>query len=384
MIKQMALIAALGLALLAAQPASADEEWDKLDAEYAQALEEWHESMEKLQGEGKDGMMMLNSSAMPPHPIDKFRPRFRAYADKHEGKPEALPALGHMLSGGFVIPMMGGTNKSAEWALTQMKGNHAADPLIKDHLEDVRHAVMSVGTDPVIEFLEVVAEKNPDRDTKGTARLGIAEILYEGSPMAMMMMGMSDTAETKAKKKRATEMLRVIKKDFAGTKIADDASDFLFAIDHLQVDMKAPEIVGKDADGKEIRLSDFAGKVVAIVFWGTWCEPCMQMLPHERELLEKHAGKPFTILGINADDTLASLKKTMKKEKITWPTIYDGTPDVSKIAKKWRVRSFPMIYVIDHKGLIRHKQLIPFQLESVIDDLVAKAVESDKKDGGDS
>ncbi len=104
----------------------------------------------------------------------------------------------------------------------------------------------------------------------------------------------------------------------------------------------------------------------------------MQMLPHERELLEKHADKPFTILGINVDGALADCKKAMKEENITWPTIYDGAPGVGPIANKWRVRSFPTICVIDHKGSIRRKNLIPFQLESVVNDLVAQAVEGDK------
>lgn len=381
-IKQVVMVAGLGLAFLFTQPASADEEWDKLEAEYEQAHEKWKEAMEKLQGEG--GMMHFNPATLPPHPIDEFRPRFRKYVAKHQGKPEAMPALGRMLTPGFGLPGMGGANKSAEWALAQLQDHHAADPQLLDQLEGVRMAVMSVGEEPVLDFLETVAKRNQDRETRGAARLRMAEILFEGSPMVVMMMGMSETAETKAKKKRAVEMLRNLEQEFAGTTLAEEASDFLFAIDHLQVDMKVPEIVGKDADGKEIRLSQFDGKVVAVVFWATWCVPCMQMLPHERQLMEKYADRPFTILGINVDDTLAGFKKTMKKEKITWPTIYDGSPQVRKIAKKWRVRSFPTIYVIDHKGLIRHKDLMPFQLESAVNNLVADAVEGDKKESGDS
>ena len=107
------------------------------------------------------------------------------------------------------------------------------------------------------------------------------------------------------------------------------------------------------------------------------------MIPHERELIEHHAGKPFTILGINADETLAGMKKTMEKEKITWPTIFDGTPDVSQIAKKWRIRSLPTIYVIDHHGVIRHDKLAPFQLEHAVNALVAEAVKSGTKHGSD-
>ena len=34
--------------------------------------------------------------------------------------------------------------------------------------------------------------------------------------------------------------------------------------------MKAPEIVGHDVYGKPMKLSDFAGRVVVIDFWGDW------------------------------------------------------------------------------------------------------------------
>ena len=38
----------------------------------------------------------------------------------------------------------------------------------------------------------------------------------------------------------------------------------------LPVGYVAPEIVGKDVDGKEIKLSDYRGKVVVLDFWGRW------------------------------------------------------------------------------------------------------------------
>ncbi len=375
MVRQMAIAVGIGMAVLVVQPAYADAEWGLLKSEFDQSHAEWQGAMEKLKGD--DGAVTFNPAAMPTHPIKKFGDRFRQYAEKHEGKPAALPALTHMLGGGF--PMMGGTDQSAVWALTQLKDHHANDPRIGDHLADMGMAVMSAGEDPVIAFLEAVAEKNPDREIAGGAQLAIAEILYEESPFAMMM-GSGNAEETKAKRERAAKILRSIKSEFAETALAKQADDSLFVIDHLQVGMRAPEIVGKDAGGREIRLSQFHGKVVAIIFWGTWCAPCMQMIPHERELMEKYTDKPFTILGINANDTLTDLKKALRKDRITWPTIFDGEPGESKITKKWRVRSFPMIYMIDHKGVIRRNMVMPFQLDQVVGELVASALEDDKND----
>ena len=51
---------------------------------------------------------------------------------------------------------------------------------------------------------------------------------------------------------------------------------------NLAVGKPAPEIEGVDMDGKPLKLSDHKGKVVVLVFWGTWCGPCMARSPRAR------------------------------------------------------------------------------------------------------
>ncbi len=49
-----------------------------------------------------------------------------------------------------------------------------------------------------------------------------------------------------------------------------DAKKRLFSIQNLGIGKTAPEIVGKDTDGVEFKLSDYRGKVVMLDFWGDW------------------------------------------------------------------------------------------------------------------
>jgi len=39
---------------------------------------------------------------------------------------------------------------------------------------------------------------------------------------------------------------------------------------HLAIGKTAPEIEGKDVDGKKFKLSEYRGKVVVLDFWGDW------------------------------------------------------------------------------------------------------------------
>ena len=115
-----------------------------------------------------------------------------------------------------------------------------------------------------------------------------------------------------------------------------------------------PEISGADVDGNPIRLSDFKGKVVLVDFWGTWCGPCREQIPHEKQkVLREYKDRPFVLLGV-AQDTKDHLKEFLATSPLPWPNILDET---NAISDRWGVAAFPSFILVDHKGLIRKKWL---------------------------
>ena len=101
------------------------------------------------------------------------------------------------------------------------------------------------------------------------------------------------------------------------------------------------------------------------------------MYPHERSLVKKLADKPFALIGVNSDRDLEALKPRLKEEQITWRSFWCGPKGTGgPIPTEWRVRGWPTLYVIDHKGIIRHKWSgSPGDkvLDEAIDKLVADA-----------
>ncbi len=65
----------------------------------------------------------------------------------------------------------------------------------------------------------------------------------------------------------------------------------LFAVRHLSVGKLAPEVVGRDHEGKLFALAEYRGKVVVLTFSGNWCGPCAGMYPQERELAAPACGQ---------------------------------------------------------------------------------------------
>jgi hypothetical protein len=101
------------------------------------------------------------------------------------------------------------------------------------------------------------------------------------------------------------------------------------------------------------------------------------MYPHERSLVKNLADKPFALVGVNSDPDLEKLKPVLEKEKITWRSFTNGPEGTGgPISKAWNVRGWPTLYLIDHKGVIRHKYLgSPGDkaLDQAIEKLVAEA-----------
>ena len=84
------------------------------------------------------------------------------------------------------------------------------------------------------------------------------------------------------------------------------------------------------------------------------------MWPHERSLVKQLAGKPFAVIGVNiSEPSTKALKELADKENLTWRSFSDPptSAGLGAIAKKWNLAGTPTIYLIDHKGVIRHKWL---------------------------
>jgi hypothetical protein len=76
------------------------------------------------------------------------------------------------------------------------------------------------------------------------------------------------------------------------------------------------------------------------------------MIPHERSLVTRLEGRPFTLLGINSDRELDTVKKKNVELDVTWRNCWDPK---NLIAKRWNVRAWPSLYLIDHDGVVRRR-----------------------------
>jgi len=95
------------------------------------------------------------------------------------------------------------------------------------------------------------------------------------------------------------------------------------------------------------------------------------MYPHERSLVKRLENQPFALLGVNSDPDRQDLKELVKKEQITWRSWWDGGTE-GPIANKWNVnvRGWPTVFVLDHRGVIRGKDVTGSRLDEFVDELL--------------
>jgi predicted esterase/thiol-disulfide isomerase/thioredoxin len=117
----------------------------------------------------------------------------------------------------------------------------------------------------------------------------------------------------------------------------------------------APEIAGIDLEGRPMNTSEHRGRVVLLNFWGTWCRPCMNLIPHEVELAVKFKGRPFGIIGVNCDDDIEKALDAVARNKITWRSFRNKAGEETAITSTWTILGFPTVYLLDHHGIIRKR-----------------------------
>jgi len=116
----------------------------------------------------------------------------------------------------------------------------------------------------------------------------------------------------------------------------------------------AQDFTLKDLNSRKYSLKEMRGKrVVHVVFWATWCVPCLQEIPALRATYDKYRDRGLQVLGIvvNMNQTVDGVRAVARDLKINYPILWD---DEGTLAERYRVSYIPQNFLIGKDGVIRY------------------------------
>jgi peroxiredoxin len=121
----------------------------------------------------------------------------------------------------------------------------------------------------------------------------------------------------------------------------------------LAVGSPAPYFELPDVDGNPVRLTDFHGKPVIVVFWADWCPDCKAIVP---DLNKLYAGEA-AIVGINLMESKERVSSAVDEGGMLYPVLLDRD---GAVGRAYGVQAIPNIFLLDGQGrLVEHRYTVP-------------------------
>lgn len=139
----------------------------------------------------------------------------------------------------------------------------------------------------------------------------------------------------------------------------------------------APEVSGTTLTGERVALSDFAGDVVVVNVWGSWCAPCRAEAPSLQQVYADNRGEGVQFLGLNTRDQTAAARAFEQRFGITYPSLVDENGELQLAFRdSLPPNAIPSTLVVDRGGDIAARIVGPTtysQLSELVDDVVAES-----------
>lgn len=140
-----------------------------------------------------------------------------------------------------------------------------------------------------------------------------------------------------------------------------------------------PDLLGKNRDGAEVRVSDHRGKVVVISFWASWCAYCLKELPALEGIQNAAGSAQLQVVAVNFKEDPALYRRLSHKLKDAQMTF---THDRSgAIGDGYGLRGLPFLVIVGRDGRVAYthagygEQTLDRIIEE-INDLLAEAAPS--------
>ena len=226
--------------------------------------------------------------------------------------------------------------------------------------------------EPARQFITGLAETLDDPVARATARYFVAGYLIQSANDQQIASDEGLAARERAEELATglsagieNEMSVLTRRGTDGTDVPmtfrEVEAELRYSLDSTMVGGVVSDVRGKRVDGTEDALADYAGRVVLVDFWATWCGPCIAAFPKLREMVEELPKEHFQIIGVSVDKELEAVTDYLARNPLRWVVWHVGAE--SELVRRWRVTGFPTYVLIGPEGEVLAKHPGTFSAE---------------------
>jgi thiol-disulfide isomerase/thioredoxin len=122
---------------------------------------------------------------------------------------------------------------------------------------------------------------------------------------------------------------------------------------------------------RHYQLADFAGRLLLLNFWATWCGPCRVEMPWLSRTYSRYRSQGLTILGVNTDDDsdMPAVERFAREMGVTYPIARNNDATVSAYGG---LRFLPESFLIGQHGeILQHIFGMPASTHDVEAEIVS-------------
>jgi thiol-disulfide isomerase/thioredoxin len=164
---------------------------------------------------------------------------------------------------------------------------------------------------------------------------------------ALLQLGVSQ--EFVGEVDKAKEWYRQLLQGHRGTAAANRGAG---ALRRLELVGQPLTLTGPALGGGTVDIKQYKGKVVAVIFWATWCKPCVEELPQLLELYRQNKPQGFEVIGVNLDSPDAPVQQFIQQFKVPWPHLAEEGGLESRPAQEFGIITVPTMFLVDRQGKV--------------------------------
>lgn len=169
----------------------------------------------------------------------------------------------------------------------------------------------------------------------------------EDTADAMLQLAIAEEFNNKAKEAMVwyQRLAKEKSRSIAGARAAG-------AIRRIELKGKPLKLAGPSLTGGNIDIAQLRGKVTVVLFWATWCQPCLEDLPQMRALYQQYKAKGLEVVGVCLDVDKQGVDEFIAQHKIPWPHIFQPGGFESPVASDYGIITLPTVFVVDREGRV--------------------------------